>query len=151
MKKSLRNLAKVAAGLGAAYAISKMGKADVSAADTGDLGTREANVAATKSAKRFKGAAEKVKGVDLAKFPGADDKFYDAPVQKKFITSPIARVNQATQGAQRIGDRQNIYAMPSKEVIAEKLKGRQFRTMSKGGSVVARGNKLARSKPTKLF
>jgi len=149
MKKSLRNLAKVAAGLGAAYAISKMGKKDVSAVDTGDLGTLKENELATESAKRFKGVAEKVKGVDLAKFPGADDKFYDAPIQKPFITSPIARVNQATQGATKLNQASNIFAKPPAEEAKEILKGR--RMMSGGGSVVARGNKLARSKPTKLF
>ena len=34
MKKSLRNLAKVAAGLGAAYALTKMGKTETSEADS---------------------------------------------------------------------------------------------------------------------
>ena len=150
MKKSLRNLAKVAAGLGAAYAISKMGKADVSAADTGDLGTREANVAATKSAKRFKGVAEKVKGVDLAKFPGADDKFYDAPVKSRrgIYGEPgsIEGFREANRQAALRRGRQFTESEGSPIALRRKRLG-----YKKGGSVVARGNKLARSKPTKLF
>ena len=48
MSKKLKKLGKVAAGLGAAYALSKMGKSP--ATDTGDLGSEQANISRNISA-----------------------------------------------------------------------------------------------------
>jgi len=135
MKKSLRNLAKVAAGLGAAYAISKMGKADTTEAE----GLRMQAQAEQEDASRAAFARKKRPGVGVLRGITGDDLRMQSqaemeeraaferlqPLSKKPIirTSPIARV-AANQSAS---------------------------LFQKGGSVVARGNKLARSKPTKLF
>ena len=135
MKKSLRNLAKVAAGLGAAYALTKMGKTETSEADS----LRMQNQADQEDASRaaFANASKTSSPTTLNPKTG----IYGEPGSLEgFKASEEAR-------------RARIFGTGTKEIDPGSPKAKLAARLnrSKGGSVIARGNKLARSKPTKLF
>jgi len=168
MKKSLRNLAKVAAGLGAAYAISKMGKADTTEAE----GLRMQAQAEQEDASRAAFARKNVRISDARRMA-------NQAAQEDASRAAFAQANRTrgTFGSETPQDmmsksRRGIYGEPgSIEGFREAnrqaalRRGQPFTEsegspialrrkrlgFEKGGSVVARGNKLARSKPTKLF
>jgi hypothetical protein len=181
MKKSLRNLAKVAAGLGAAYALTKMGRSpeekglDIARSETRDLTSDEA-LAPRKG--MFEASDESLK---IARGIGKDSAFNQMEGGKQNIrdtfesdtagqTGSLGQRGsveafkqdeanrQARIAAQRLptGDRKKALAEFDEKARAYNMsmrgakKGKMIMA-SKGGSVIARGNKLARSKPTKLF
>jgi len=168
MKKSLRNLAKVAAGLGAAYALTKMGKSpeekglDIARSETRDLASDEA-LAPRKAIARTadEAQAEGLKITRAKPFEVSDE----ATAAKSSKYNPKTGLYgepgslegfRASEEArrERIGTPYAIDPKSPKAARLAKLKGAKTGKMmmaSKGGSVIARGNKLARSKPTKLF
>ena len=168
MKKSLRNLAKVAAGLGAAYALTKMGKSpeekglDIARSETRDLASDEA-LAPRKAIPRTadEAQAEGLKITRAKPFEVSDE----ATSAKSSMYNPKTGLYgepgslegfRASEEArrERIGTPYALDPKSPKAARLAKLKGAKTGKMIKashGGSVVARGNKLARSKPTKLF
>ena len=173
MKKSLRNLAQVAAGLGAAYALTKMGKTEPSEADS----LRMQNQAEQEDASRAAFAKKNARISDaqrMANQAAQEDASRAAFAQANkprdtFASDTLERGSvaafkqdeanrQARIAAQRLptGDRRKALAEFDEKARAYNLsmKGAKKGKMIKaahGGAVVARGNKLARSKPTKLF
>jgi hypothetical protein len=169
MKKSLRNLAKVAAGLGAAYALTKMGKSpeekglDIARSETRDLTSDEAlaprkAIAAIPARDTFgSSTAQEITqsrpiddfGSSMASTDkGSIDAFRKSELDRK------ARI-EALRGSQTSDRKMALSAFDEKvrnynRSMAGAKTGKMIKA-SKGGSVVARGNKLARSKPTKLF
>ena len=174
MKKSLRNLAKVAAGLGAAYALTKMGRSpeekglDIARSETRDLTSDEA-LAPRKG--MYEASDESLKtaraiGKDSAfnQMEGGKQNIRDTFESDTLEKGSVAAFKQdeanrqARIAAQRLptGDRKKALAEFDEKARAYNMsmrgakKGKMIMA-SKGGSVIARGNKLARSKPTKLF
>jgi len=169
MKKSLRNLAKVAAGLGAAYALTKMGKGPAEA-DTFGAGTAQ-DYEASKAKDTFASdTLMEKKSAKVDTFGAGTAQDYEASRPKDTFASDTFEKGsvsafkqdeanrQARIAAQRLpsGDRRQSLAEFDEKVktynrsIRGAKKGKMIKA-AKGGAVVARGNKLARSKPTKLF
>lgn len=160
MKKSLRNLAKVAAGLGAAYALTKMGKSpeekglDIARSETRDLASDEALTPRKAIARTEDEAqAEGLKITRAKPFEASDE----ATAAKSSKYNPNTRMYgepgsiegfRAAEEARRANISGSSFS-ESADSPRAKLRARIGR--SEGGSVIARGNKLARSKPTKLF
>jgi len=149
MKKSLRNLAKVAAGLGAAYAISKIGKTDDSESINAqkrfiaDLGTK-------KTLNKTKDVVEKVKKFEI------DDELRElqlnkfGPEREKIIV-PIKRSpgDPSSMFKPKYEIREAFVDSPSTRRAKSKI--RTLGAYSKGGTVVTKGQGLAsRSKVTKI-
>lgn len=160
MKKSLRNLAKVAAGLGAAYALTKMGKSpeekglDIARSETRDLTSDEA-LAPRKAMARSadEAQAEGLKITRAKPFEMSDE----AIAAKSSNYNPKTRMYgepgsvegfRAAEEARRARISGTSF---SESPDSPRAKLRERISRSKGGSVIARGNKIARSKPTKLF
>ena len=166
MKKSLRNLAKVAAGLGAAYALTKMGKSpeekglDIARSETRDLTSDEAlaprKAIPTRDTFGSSTAQEITQSRPIDDFgssmastdKGSIDAFRKSELDRK------ARI-EALRGSQTSDRKMALSAFDEKvrnynRSMTGAKTGKMIKA-SKGGSVVARGNKLARSKPTKLF
>ena len=161
MKKSLRNLAKVAAGLGAAYALTKMGKSpeekglDIARSETRDL-TSDESLAPRKAIARTADEAQ-AEGLRITRakpFEVSDE----ATAAKSSMYNPNTRMYgepgslegfKASEEARRA----RIFGTGTREIDPGSPKAKLAARLnrSKGGSVIARGNKLARSKPTKLF
>jgi hypothetical protein len=171
MKKSLRNLAKVAAGLGAAYALTKMGRSpeekglDIARSETRDLTSDES------LAPRRGMFAAPESSIDIARREAKDTAFNQMEGADR-ASSNVASTRGSVEGfkADDAARKARIEALRGNQTSDRKMalsafdeKVRNYnRSMtgaktgkmikaSKGGSVVARGNKLARSKPTKLF
>lgn len=169
MKKSLRNLAKVAAGLGAAYALTKMGKSPAEG-DTFGAGTAQ-DYEASKGKDTFASDTlmekQSVKGDTFGAGTAQDyaaSKPKDTFASDTFERGSVSAFKQdeanrqARIAAQRLptGDRRKALAEFDEKVKTynRSIKGAKEGKMmkaSKGGSVIARGNKLTRNKPTQLF
>lgn len=166
MKKSLRNLAKVAAGLGAAYALTKMGKTETSEADSlrmqnqADQEDASTSAFAKKNARisdaqrmSNQAAQEDASRAAFAKANKVDTFASDSPISLNPKTGLYGepgslegfRASEAARRAKISGSA----ISESPDSPRAKLKARLGR--SKGGSVIARGNKLTRNKPTQLF
>ena len=182
MKKSLRNLAKVAAGLGAAYALTKMGRSpeekglDIARSETRDLasdeslaprkGMYEASDESLKTARaigkdsafnQMEGGKQNIKDTfesDTAGQTGTVGQRGSVEAFKADDAARKARI-EALRGSQNSDRKTALSAFDEKaRAYNRSMTGAKTGKMikaSKGGSVVARGNKLARSKPTKLF
>ena len=175
-RKKLNDLAKIGLGLAAAYGASKVLGKNVSA-DMGDtFGSSTAQeIAANRPADTFgSSTAQEIQksnylsNKDFARASG--DTFGSSTAQDIAKVGPIAeRGSVEAFKADEAARRARIEALKSepndrKAALAafdEKAraynrsmmgakKGKMMKA-SKGGSVVARGNKLARSKPTKLY
>ncbi len=171
MKKSLRNLAKVAAGLGAAYALTKMGRSpeekglDIARSETRDLTSdeslapRRGMFAAPESSIDI--ARREAKDTAFNQMEGADRAASNVASTRGSVeafkaddAARKARI-EALRGSQ-MSDRKMALASFDEKARAYNRsmtgakKGKMIKA-SKGGAVIARGNKLARSKPTKLF
>ena len=161
MKKSLRNLAKVAAGLGAAYALTKMGKTEPTEAESLRMQNQAEQEDASTSAFAKKNARisdaqrmsnqamqEDASRAAFAK-AGKDSAVSLNPKTGMYGEPGSLEGFRAAEEARR----SKIFGTGAREIDPgsprAKLAARLNR--SKGGSVVARGNKIARSKPTKLF
>jgi len=157
MKKSLRNLAKVAAGLGAAYAISKIGKPDAirgSEENPTFQGVRDFEkddfLGSAKPPKIQRGSEENptFQGRVRGTF-GSETPQDIMPKSRRGIygePGSIEGFREANRQAALRRGRQFTESEGSPIALRKKRLG-----FEGGGSVVARGNKLARSKPTKLF
>jgi len=167
MKKSLRNLAKVAAGLGAAYALTKMGKSpeekglDIARSETRDMTSDEAiaprKAARISDAQRMsnQAAQEDASRAAFAQANKARDTFAsDSPISLNPKTGMYGEPG-SVEGfkAAEEARRSKIFGTGAREMDPNSPKAKLAARLnrSKGGSVIARGNKLARSKPTKLF
>jgi len=169
MKKSLRNLAKVAAGLGAAYALTKMGKSPAEG-DTFGAGTAQDYEASKPKDTFASDTLMEKKSAKVDTFGAGTAQDYEASRPRDtFESDTLERGSvaafkqdeanrQARIAAQRLpmGDRRKALAEFDEKVKTynRSIKGAKKGKMmmaSKGGSVIARGNKIARSKPTKLF
>lgn len=148
MKKSLRNLAKVAAGLGAAYAISKIGKTD----DSESINAQKryiADLGRKKTLNKTEDVVQKVKKYKI------DDELRElqrnkfGPEREKIIV-PISRdpIDSFSMFKPKYEIREAFVDSPSTKRAKSLI--RTSGAYSKGGTIVARGNKLARSKPTKI-
>jgi hypothetical protein len=166
-RKKLNNLAKIGLGLAAAYGASKvLGKSaeekglEIARSETRDLTSDEsiaprkammtdaqrmANQAAQEDASRAAYAAT----TNTALNPKTGI-YGDPGSLEGFRASERARL-------ERIGTPFEESAQSPRAKLRARLTGMQgakkgkMMKASKGGSVVARGNKLARSKPTKLY
>lgn len=172
MKKSLKNLARVAAGLGAAYALTKMGKSpeekglDIARSETRDMTSDEAlaprQAARMSDAQRManQAAQEDASRAAFAQANKSRDTFASDTLERGSVAAfkQDEANRQARIAAQRLptGDRRKALAEFDEKARAYNLsmrgakKGKMIKA-AHGGEVVARGNKLARSKPTKLF
>lgn len=169
MKKSLRNLAQVAAGLGAAYALTKMGKSpeekglDIARSETRDMTSDEA-LAPRKAARLTADQAQEA-GLKITRSKPFEASDEAAMATSKTNYNPKTRMYgepgsvegfkaaEQARKAEIFGNR-NIDPNSPRAKLAARLnrakKGKMIKA-AHGGAVVARGNKLARSKPTKLF
>jgi hypothetical protein len=167
-RKKLNDLAKIGLGLAAAYGASKvLGKSaeekglEIARGETRDLTSdesiaprkammtdaqRSANQAIQEDASRAEFAS---KAASTALNPKTG--MYGEPGSLEgFRASEAARL-------ERIGTPFQMDAESPRAKLRARLSGMQgaktgkMMKASKGGSVIARGNKLARSKPTKLF
>jgi hypothetical protein len=148
--KKLKRAATIAAGIGAAYLASQaLGKKKPTSAEAKGLKiTRAKKFGESDEGQMARLDASVQKGLDITRskpFAGSDDASpatYENVPASKFLSTPggmgKVSVEQADEMMQGFGP------------MAKKGKFISKKMMS-GGSVVARGNKLARSKPTKLF
>ena len=150
--KKLKRAATVAAGIGAAYlasqALGKKKPAPTSAEAKGLKITRAKKFGESDEGQMARLDASVKKGLDITRskpFEGSDDASpatYENVPASKFLSTP--------GGMGRVTTEQADEMMQGFGPMAKKGKFISKKMMS-GGSVVARGNKLARSKPTKLF
>ena len=134
--KKLKRAAKVAAGIGAAYLASQALNKKKPAKKTFSVARRKDDTFGADTEQAY--AASKPKdtfGSDMAAT-------YENVPAIKFLTTPGG-----------ISTRTPEEVMEQMEGFGPMAKDGKFikKKMLDGGSVVARGNKLARSKPTKLF
>jgi hypothetical protein len=150
--KKLKRAAKVAAGIGAAYlasqALGKKKPTSTSAESKGLKITRAKKFGESDEGQMTRLDAAVKKGLDITRskpFESSDDATpgtkENVPASK-FLSTP-GGFSRATP--EQVNEQMDAFGPMAKEgkFISKK--------MMSGGSVVARGNKLARSKPTKLF
>lgn len=167
MKKSLRNLAKVAAGLGAAYALTKMGKSpeekglDIARSETRDFASDEAlaprKAIPTRDTFGSSTAQEITQSRPIDDFGSSMASAGNKGSVEAFKADDAARKAriEALRGSQNSDRKMALSAFDEKaraynRSMTGAKKGKMIKA-AHGGAVVARGNKLARSKPTKLF
>jgi hypothetical protein len=164
-RKKLNDLAKIGLGLAAAYGASKvLGKSaeqkglDIARSETRDL-TSDESIAPRRTVDEAQ--AEGLRITRAKPFEMSDD----ATAAKRANYNPKTGLYgepgslegfRASEEArrERIGTPYALDPKSPKAARLARLKGAKTGKMIKastGGSVVARGNKLARSKPTKLF
>lgn len=164
--KKLNDLAKIGLGLAAAYGASKvLGKSaeekglDIARSETRDL-TSDESIAPRKAMMTDAQVMDQAKAYDAATIPSSTKVsttlnpktgIYGEPGSLEgFRASERARL-------ERIGTPFEESAQSPRAKLRARLTGMQgakkgkMMKASTGGSVVARGNKLARSKPTKLY
>ena len=151
--KKLKRAATVAAGIGAAYLASQaLGKKKPTSAEAKGLKiTRAKKFGESDEGQMARLDAAQQRGLDITRskqFEGSDDASpytYQNVPASKFLSTPggFSRMSPATP--EQVNEQMDAFGPMAKEgkFISKK--------MMSGGSVVARGNKLARSKPTKLF
>jgi hypothetical protein len=130
-KKSMRNLAKIAAGLGAAYALSKMGKGTMDGTE-GDFSASSTPEVKGRMEPTSRGTMDGTEGV--------------MPESKKDFNEPGYKKIQRT-ASQRFSERDAF----NKKVkaINEARSGMKNPRYNKGGSVHVK-TKIGYSKPTKI-
>lgn len=170
-RKKLNDLAKIGLGLAAAYGASKvLGKSaeekglDIARSETKDLTSDESLAPRKAMASTSSGGADRGFGIDSSMDTSSRSSGYakEASLNPKtglygepgsvegFRASEAARL-------ERIGTPYELNPESPKAMRLARLKGTtgakkgKMMKASTGGSVVARGNKLARSKPTKLY
>ena len=148
--KKLKRAATIAAGIGAAYLASQaLGKKKPTSAEAKGLKiTRAKKFGESDEGQMARLDASVKKGLDITRskpFEASDDASpgtYENVPASKFLSTPggmgKVSVEQADEMMQGFGPMAKDGKFISKKMMS-------------GGSVVARGNKLARSKPTKLF
>jgi hypothetical protein len=151
--KKLKRAGKVAAAIGAAYLASQaLGKKKPTTAEAKGLKiTRAKKFGESDEGQMARLDAAQQRGLDITRskpFEASDDASpatYQNVPASKFLTTPggFSRMSPATP--EQVNEQMDAFGPMAKKgkFISKK--------MMSGGSVVARGNKLARSKPTKLF
>ena len=158
--KKLKDLAKIGLGLAAAYGASKvLGNKTTGGSDTA-FGIDSSMDTSSRSSGPVDIRTAEEKGLEIARskpFEMSDEATTVTskamPAQTARYTSGISKAagyaipepSMATDSDTRVAAR---IARLKKPIFAKK--GKMMKA-STGGSVVARGNKLARSRPTKLF
>ena len=148
--KKLKRAGKVAAAIGAAYLASQaLGKKKPTTAEAKGLKiTRAKKFGESDEGQMARLDAAQQRGLDITRskpFEASDEASpatYQNVPASKFLSTP--------GGMGRVSVEQADEMMQGFGPMAKKGKFISKKMMS-GGSVVARGNKLARSKPTKLF
>ena len=148
--KKLKRAATVAAGIGAAYLASQaLGKKKPTSAEAKGLKiTRAKKFEESDEGQMARLDAAQQRGLDITRskpFEASDDASpatYQNVPASKFLSTPGGMGNVSVEQADEMMQGFGPMAKEGK-FISKK--------MMSGGSVVARGNKLARSKPTKLF
>jgi hypothetical protein len=176
-RKKLQDLAKIGLGLAAAYGASKVlgKKTPVDMGDTFGSSTAQ-EIAANRPADTFgSSTAQEIQKSEFSSnrdfARGAGDTFGSSTAQDIAKAGPIAergsveafRADEDARKARiaalrgdNLSDRKMALSAFDEKVrnynrsMVGAKKGKMIKA-SKGGSVVARGNKIARSKPTKLF
>ena len=170
-RKKLQDLAKIGLGLAAAYGASKV-LGQKSPMEIAKLEGSEADINAMEGPERRSMYAAPQSSIDIAKREARDTAFNqmegaDREAMTKPTTLPKGSVEafKADEAARRArieelrsqsNDRKTALSAFDEKVraynrsITGAKKGKMMKA-STGGSVVARGNKLARSKPTKLY
>lgn len=171
-RKKLQDLAKIGLGLAAAYGASKV-LGQKSPMDIAKLEGAEADINAMEGPARRSMYAAPQSSIDIARREARDTAFNqmegaDKQSMTASTTSPRGSVEafkadeaarrariEALRGSQMSDRKMALSAFDEKvraynRSMTGAKKGKMIKA-SKGGSVVAKGNKLARSKPTKLY
>jgi hypothetical protein len=167
-RKQLNDLAKIGLGLAAAYGASKvLGKSaeekglEIARSETRDLTSDESIAPRRAMASTTSGGADKGFGIDSSMDTSSRSSGYAKEAALNPKTGMYGEPGslegfKASEAArkERIAGTWEMSPDSPKAKLASRLnrakKGKMMKA-STGGSVVARGNKLARSKPTKLF
>jgi len=170
-KKQLNDLAKIGLGLAAAYGASKvLGKSaeekglEIARSETRDLTSDESIAPRKAMASTSTGGADRGFGIDSSMDTSSRSSGYNNqtalnPKTRMYGEPGSIEGFRASEAArlERIGTPYELNPDSPKAMRLARLKGTvgakkgKMMKASTGGSVVARGNKLARSKPTKLF
>jgi hypothetical protein len=163
-RKKLNDLAKIGLGLAAAYGASKV-LGQKSPMEIAKLEGAEADFNAMEGPERRSMYAAPQSSIDIARREARDTAFNQMEGEDR-MASTVAPTRGSVEAfkADEAARKQRIAALRGEELsdsprakLRARLTGMQgakkgkMMKASKGGSVVARGNKLARSKPTKLY
>ena len=147
--KKLKRAATIAAGIGAAYLASQAGKKKPTSAEAKGLKiTRAKKFGESDEGQMARLDAAQQRGLDITRskpFEPSDEAApgtYQNVPGVKFLTTPGGI---STRTPEQVMEQMEGFGPMAKDgkFIKKKMMG--------GGAVIARGNKLARSKPTKLF
>ena len=137
--KKLKRAATVAAGIGAAYLASQALGKKKPVKKTFSLARRKGDTFGASTAQEIEASRPR------DTFESDTAATYENVPAEKFLKTPggFPKISPATP--EQVNEQMDAFGPMAKEgkFISKK--------MMSGGSVVARGNKLARSKPTKLF
>jgi len=170
-RKQLNDLAKIGLGLAAAYGASRvLGKSaeekglDIARSETRDLTSDESIAPRKAMASTSTGGSDKGFGIDASmdtsgRTSGASSVASLNPRTGMYGEPGSLEGFRASEEArrERIGTPYELDPQSPKAMRLARLRGTtgakkgKMIKASHGGSVVARGNKLARSRPTKLF
>lgn len=163
-RKKLNDLAKIGLGLAAAYGASKV-LGQKSPMEIAKLEGAEADINAMEGPARRSMFAAPESSIDIARREAKDTAFNQMEGADR-MASTVAPTRGSVEAfkADEAARKQRIASLRGDELsdsprakLRARLSGMQgaktgkMMKASKGGSVVARGNKLARSKPTKLY
>lgn len=151
--KKLKRVGKAAAAIGAAYLASQAlnKKRPTSAEAKGLKITRAKKFGESDEGQMARLDASVKKGLDITRskpFAMSDEASpatYENVPGIKFLTTPGGFSSTSPATPEQVNEQMDAFGPMAKDgkFISKKMMG--------GGSVISRGNKLARSKPTKLF
>jgi len=155
--KKLKDLAKIGLGLAAAYGASKvLGNKTTGGSDTG-FGIDSSMDTSSRSSGPVDIRTAEEKGLEIARSKPFEMSDEATTVASKAMPAQTARYTSGISKAAGYAIPEPSMATDSDTRVAARIarlrgakKGKMMKA-STGGSVVARGNKLARSKPTKLY
>jgi len=155
--KKLKDLDKIGLGLAAAYGASKvLGNNTTGGSDTG-FGIDSSMDTSSRSSGPVDIRTAEEKGLEIARSKPFEMSDEATTVASKTMPAQTARYTSGISKAAGYAIPEPSMATDSDTRVAARIarlrgakKGKMMKA-STGGSVVARGNKLARSKPTKLF
>jgi len=155
--KKLKDLAKIGLGLAAAYGASKvLGNKTTGGSDTG-FGIDSSMDTSSRSSGPVDIRTAEEKGLEIARSKPFEMSDEATTVASKTMPAQTARYTSGISKAAGYAIPEPSMATDSDTRVAARIarlrgakKGKMMKA-STGGSVVARGNKLARSKPTKLY
>lgn len=155
--KKLKDLAKIGLGLAAAYGASKvLGNKTTGGSDTG-FGIDSSMDTSSRSSGPVDIRTAEEKGLEIARSKPFEMSDEATTVASKSMPAQTARYTSGISKAAGYAIPEPSMATDSDTRVAARIarlrgakKGKMMKA-STGGSVVARGNKLARSKPTKLY